>query len=210
MVPRRPMTSRYQQIFLGNGYSCNNFGHKTMNCKAYENFHVFKNNTPKQQNNYMKTKSSHQISSLINFFRRYENENSHNKQKYQRFYKSKNKLFGYCHYYHKFGHKVVDCRTRVKDKSLRRKQDTNTSNDRRLVSRVPRGHTWRRNLDYKDSEETQISNISGVSKDNVEHNSVIDKNEIHYQGKQDEYVKEYVDEDEDDEEEYSDDCGCLF
>ena len=64
---------------------------------------------------------------------------------------------------------------------------------------------WRRKLDYKDSEETQISNISEVSKDDDdENNSAIDKNDIHYEGNQDEDVKEYTDGDEDDN------GGCLF
>ena len=33
MMPKRPMTSRHQQIFLGNCYTCNNFGHMARNCK---------------------------------------------------------------------------------------------------------------------------------------------------------------------------------
>ena len=71
---------------------------------------------------------------------------------------------------------------------------------------------WRRNSDYKDLKETQISNISEVSKDDDELNSIIDKNNIHYEGKQDRDVKEYTDEDEyeGDEEGYSDDCVILF
>ena len=76
-----------------------------------------------------------------------------------------------------------------KDQSLRRKQDTNTSNDRRLVSRVPHGNMWRRKSDYKDIEETQISNINEVSQENDEYNSAMDKIYIHYEGKKDEYVK---------------------
>ena len=51
---------------------------------------------------------------------------------------------------------------------------------------------WKIKSDYKDSEETQISNIS---EDDVEHN----KNGIHFVGKQDEDVKEYTNGDEDDE-----------
>ena len=31
MMPRRTMTSRNQHIFLGHCYSCNNFGHKSLN-----------------------------------------------------------------------------------------------------------------------------------------------------------------------------------
>ena len=99
-----------------------------------------------------------------------------------------------------------------KDQSLRRKQGTNTSNDRRLVSRVPHGlKMWRRKSNYKDSEETQISNISEFSKYD-EHNSDINISGIHYVGNQDEYAKEYNDEDENegDEEGYSDDYGILF
>ena len=32
----RPPTPGYQNIFLGSCYSCNNFGHKAINCRAYE------------------------------------------------------------------------------------------------------------------------------------------------------------------------------
>ena len=81
MIPRRPMTSGYQQIFFGHCYPCNNFGHKALNGKAYEKFHVYKKNTPKKQKNYMKTKSSHLNSSQIKNLRRYENENRHYKPK---------------------------------------------------------------------------------------------------------------------------------
>jgi hypothetical protein len=31
----RPPTLRYQNIFLALCYSCNNFGHKSINCRAY-------------------------------------------------------------------------------------------------------------------------------------------------------------------------------
>ena len=65
---------------------------------------------------------------------------------------------------------------------------------------------WRRNSYYKDSKETQISNTSEVSKDNVEHI----ENDIHYVGKKDEDVKKYSDGDEYYEEEYSYDGECLF
>ena len=30
-----PSTSKYQNIFFGICYSCNNFGHKAINCRAY-------------------------------------------------------------------------------------------------------------------------------------------------------------------------------
>ena len=45
---------------------------------------------------------------------------------------------------------------------------------------------YRRNKDFKHQRSSQ---------DNKEHDSVVDKNGIHYGGKQDEYVKEYIDDD---------------
>ena len=44
VMPRRLMTSRYQQIFFGHCYSCNNFGHKALNCRACEKFRDYKKN----------------------------------------------------------------------------------------------------------------------------------------------------------------------
>ena len=78
--------------------------------------------------------------------------------------------------------------------SLRRKQDTNIEYDKGEVSRIPHGKIWRKKSDYENSEETQISNISEVSKDDDEHNSAINKNGIHYKEKKDGDVKEYTDE----------------
>ena len=58
------------------------------------------------------------------------------------------------------------------------------------------------------SEETKIPSINEVSKDD----SVVNKNNIHYDEKQDEDAKEYIN--GDDEEEYNDDGGtekeCRF
>ena len=39
------MTSRYQRIYFGHCYSCNNFGRKALNCKAYGKFCDYKKNT---------------------------------------------------------------------------------------------------------------------------------------------------------------------
>ena len=47
------MTNRYQQIFLGHSYSCNNFGHKALKCKAYGKAYEYKKDTsskPKGRN----------------------------------------------------------------------------------------------------------------------------------------------------------------
>ena len=69
---------------------------------------------------------------------------------------------------------------------------------------VPHGRMWKKKQDYKDSEETQISNISKASKDDDEQNNAIDKNDIHSEGKQDEDVNKYTNGDKDDN------GRCLF
>ena len=49
------MTNRYQQIFFNQYYSCNNFGHKALKCRAYEKVYEYKKDTfsnkPKGRNN---------------------------------------------------------------------------------------------------------------------------------------------------------------
>ena len=42
---RIPMTSIHQQIIFCHCYSCNNFGHKALNCRAYRKFQDYKKNT---------------------------------------------------------------------------------------------------------------------------------------------------------------------
>ena len=46
MMPIRPMISMYQQIFLFHFYSWNNFGHESVNWKAYGKLHFYKKNAP--------------------------------------------------------------------------------------------------------------------------------------------------------------------
>ena len=137
------------------------------------------------------------------------------KKEDQRLLKHKGKFYGYCHCCHNLGHKAADCKTKRKDQSLRRKQNTNIEVDKGQVSIISREKIWKKKLDCEDSkviEEIRISNISEVSKDDDEHNNAINKIGIHYEGKQDGDVKEYTNEDEDkgDEEGYNDDCGILF
>ena len=36
------MRNRYQHIFWGHCYSCNNFGHKAFKCRAYGKVHEYK------------------------------------------------------------------------------------------------------------------------------------------------------------------------
>ena len=70
------------------------------------------------------------------------------KQKDQRFLKGKFYAYFYC--CHKFGHKAADCRTKGKEQSLRRKQDTNIEDDGIQVRRTPHGNMWKKRLYYED------------------------------------------------------------
>ena len=151
---------------LGHFYTCHDFGHMAIECKIRKN-------------------SSIKFQEQRKGWKRMEAVN----QKSQRFLKYEGSFYGYCHYCHKFGHKVVECR--IKRKYLIKESKKQT----RLVSRVPHGKIWRRKADSKGEEETNISNIKEVSQDDEEHNSVVDKNGIHYDGKHDEYVKEHIDDD---------------
>ena len=58
---------------------------------------------------------------------------------------------------------------------------------------------WRRKSYYKDSEETKPPSINEVSNNNFECNSVVDKSDIHYDGKKDEEAKEYTNGDKGDD-----------
>ena len=157
------MTSKHTQIFIVHCYSCNNFGHMDRECKLTSP-------TKKKATVEVKKQRKGWKKEFV-------------KQKDQRFHKYKIKLYGYFHCCHKFGHKVADCRIERKYQGLKRQRN------RRYMSTIPYGNMWRRNLDYKDLEETKIPSINEVSKDDVEHNSAINKNDIHYDGKQGEYVK---------------------
>ena len=98
--------------------------------------------------------------------------------------------------------RLLIAESRKNDQGLKRKRN------RRSVSRVPYGKMLKRKLDYKDSKETKIPSINEVSKDD----SVVDKNDIHYDEKKGENVKEYTN--GDDEEEYNHGGGtekeCMF
>jgi hypothetical protein len=73
--PRRPFTNWYQNIFLGHCFSCNNFGHKEIDCRAYaRSGHVRDRNrlyykTSKDDYVRNKTRSSHGFSNRnYNYF----------------------------------------------------------------------------------------------------------------------------------------------
>jgi hypothetical protein len=50
IMARRTPPKRYQHIFLGYFYSCNNFGHKAVHCKAYGKSYIHRNNKKYKRN----------------------------------------------------------------------------------------------------------------------------------------------------------------
>ena len=89
MIPKGPMKSRVYHIFLGHFYACHNFGHMAKECNLRKNASV----------------------------EGQEQKKEWKKMEYQRFLKHKGRFYGYCHYCHKFGNKVINCRTKRKDLS---------------------------------------------------------------------------------------------
>ena len=64
------------------------------------------------------------------------------KQRDQRPLVDKEKFHGYCHYYHKFGHKVVDCKVRGENQRMKREQDTNTEHGEGQVNNTSPEKVW--------------------------------------------------------------------
>ena len=133
---------------MGYCYSCNNFGHKSLKCRAYGKVYEYNkdmSSKPKGRNhNYFGPLQRYDIecykcNNLVHMVRECKirkivsveaqkqwKKMEFVKQEDQRLPIYKGKFYGYCHCCHKFGHKDVDCRTKGKDQSLRRKKDTNT------------------------------------------------------------------------------------
>jgi hypothetical protein len=94
MIPRRPTMSRYEYLFLGKCFPCNNFGHKAINCKVHprndQRINGGMYNAPR--NNYVNNKVKNHVDN--------RNKNSFSP------------LFNYyikCYKCHYFGHKSQDC-----------------------------------------------------------------------------------------------------
>jgi hypothetical protein len=90
---RRYSTPRYQTIFFGLCYACNNFGHKTLNCRANKNSNNFESYT---QRDYLRRPSDTQRGS------------------YNRFESLSTEVE--CYKCNNFGHMAKDCRMTVPPK----------------------------------------------------------------------------------------------
>jgi hypothetical protein len=107
---RRPSTSRYQTLFLGLCYSCNNFGHKVVNCR--ENAKNRRNYEGYSNNSYPR--------------RPYETQNKN----YNSFGSLSNEVE--CYKCNNFGHMAKDCRLIVPPRESRH----NTNNQKQEPQRI--------------------------------------------------------------------------
>ena len=59
----------------------------------------------------------------------------------------KEKFHGYFHYCHNFGHKVVDCRVRGENQSMKSEHETNTGHGEGQVNSTLPGKVWMKELE---------------------------------------------------------------
>jgi hypothetical protein len=118
---------RYQTIFLGLCYSCNNFGHKVVNCRAntknrrnYEGY--TRNGYPRRSHEAQKIKSYNRFESLSNEVECYKCNN--------------------------FGHMAKDCRLDCSSKRIKENINSHKQEPQRI---------WIRKQDQFNTEECTLS-----------------------------------------------------
>jgi hypothetical protein len=139
--PRRPFTTRYQNLFLGYCFSCNNFGHKEIDCRAYTRSDHVRNinrgpyKTSKDDYVSNKTISSHGFANIN--------------------YNSFAPLLDYdieCYKCNNYGHIARDCRSNIiKSPKQNREEDVLTKH-REEYTRV-----WKRKQEEPKKEECGLA-----------------------------------------------------
>ena len=130
------------------------------------------------------------------------------KQRDQKTPRDKEKIHGYCHGCHKFGHKMDDFRVKGENQRMKSKHDTNIEHGEGQANGTPPENVWMKELEA--SKESELLVINEVFVVDVENNEVIDKNDTHHEGKILSDAEYYTDKYEGDKEGCSDDCGILF
>ena len=129
MTLRRPFTNMYQQLFVGNFFSCNDLGHKEINCRDYTRNDIMRNrssyNAPKY--NYMNNK----------------NGNPHGNGNYGSFTPLVNFNIE-CYKCNNFGHKAHDCRSLIKYDLI--------SNENKVPLKI-----WKTKQEEKHMEEFELA-----------------------------------------------------
>jgi hypothetical protein len=96
--PRRPPTTRYQNLFLGYCFSCHNFGHKAINCRANTRYNYLRSRDiyKTTRNDYISNKTTQEFVDInYNPFAPLMNSNVE------------------CYKCNNFGHKAHECRSRL-------------------------------------------------------------------------------------------------
>jgi hypothetical protein len=137
--PQRPFTNRYQNLFLGYCFSCNNFGHKAIDCRAYaRSDHVRDRNrgsykTSKDDYVSNKTRSSHGFANI--------NYNSFSPLLDIECYKCNN-----------YGHIAHDCRSNMIKSPKQNKEEDVLTKHREEYTRV-----WKRKQEEPKKEECGLA-----------------------------------------------------
>ena len=126
---RRPPRPRYQIFFLGLCYSCNNYGHKAVNCRAYAwNINTW-------------SKNSYENS-------RYQLEGNSIRKPHEAFDRNYNKFGALNYEFNNFGHTARNCRSKF----------TSSSGPSKETIQVPKQQKiWKKKQEDLQIEECEIA-----------------------------------------------------
>lgn len=132
MTPRKPPKIKYQHLFLGYYFSCNNFGHKAVNCRAYAtDDHMRNRNGYNAQNN----------GYLNNQSRNFHEDNNYNLFAQLLDYNTK------CYKCNNFGHKAYDCRSLI---------ESTLKENVLIIHEEKPNRGWKRKHEEKKKEECKL------------------------------------------------------
>jgi hypothetical protein len=133
---RRLRTTMYQNIFLGYFFSCHNFGHKAINCRANTiyNYMISRDIYKSPRNDYISNKTTQEFADInYNPFALLVNSNID-------FYKCNN-----------FGHKSHECTSILESTRKNIKEKSSTKHDEENT------RVWKKKPDQQKGEENNLS-----------------------------------------------------
>jgi hypothetical protein len=134
--PRRPPTTRYQNMFLGYYFSCHNFGHKSINCRANTRYNYLRSRDiyKTTRNDYISNKTTQEFADInYNPFSPLMNSNIE------------------CYKCNNFGHKAHECRRRLESMRQNMKEKYFTKHEEENT------RVWKKKLDQQKGEENNLA-----------------------------------------------------